>query len=55
MDLREYQRAVSQVPGRELLVERIKDLARLLRYVTRESALHGYTLEELASLDMEVR
>lgn len=55
MDLRDYQRAVNQVPGRELLVERVKDLARLLRYVTREASLHGYSLEELASLDMEVR
>lgn len=52
MDLREYQERVSKTALFDVLTN-VKELAYMLRYVARESHKRGYSLEELASLDME--
>lgn len=52
MDLRDYQEALDNepVPG---VMEQAQQLARHLRFITHMARLLGYSLEELASLDME--
>jgi hypothetical protein len=53
LDLREYQQLT---PWKAITVmETAKRLAIMLRLVTEEAAGIGYSLEELASLDMQQR
>lgn len=50
MDLRDYQTAVALSPSLNVM-ERVKLLATMLRFITREALAAGFSLEELASLD----
>lgn len=52
MELKEYQAQATQ-PLFIPVIDHMKELATLLRYVTRQAKMHGFSLEELASLDME--
>lgn len=56
MNLRDYQHEVSKdVEPVNAVIDDTRRLAGILRYVARRASKLGYTLEELASLDMEKR
>lgn len=52
MDIRAYQQAIASEPN-PTIIEQAKMLARHLRFLTVMAQAIGYSLEELASLDME--
>lgn len=54
MNLRDYQDALmAKHPAVTGSMDLLRRLARVLRYVTVTAQHYGYSLEELASLDME--
>jgi hypothetical protein len=53
VELRTYQSVIAYEPE-PTPMEEIQMLARHLRFLTQMARVRGYTLEELASLDLEV-